>query len=40
MPFFCPVFEDGLRTALSDLASNLRAVGSRRPEDVAEAPGA
>jgi dihydrolipoamide dehydrogenase len=39
MPFYHPVLEEGLRTALRDLASNLRAIGSCRPEDLAEAPG-
>jgi dihydrolipoamide dehydrogenase len=39
MPFYHPVLEEGLRTALRDLASNLRAIGGCRPEDLAEAPG-
>jgi dihydrolipoamide dehydrogenase len=40
MPFYHPVLEEGLRTALRDLASDLRAMGGCRPEDLAEAPGA
>jgi dihydrolipoamide dehydrogenase len=39
MPFYHPVLEEGLRAALRDLASNLRAIGGCRPEDLAEAPG-
>jgi dihydrolipoamide dehydrogenase len=39
MPFYHPVLEEGLRTALRDLAGNLRAMGGCRPEDMAEAPG-
>lgn len=39
MPFYHPVLEEGLRTALRDLARNLRAIGSCRPEDLAEVPG-
>lgn len=40
MPFYHPVLEEGLRTALRDLARALRAEGGCRPEDMAEAPGA
>jgi len=39
MPFYHPVLEEGLRTALHDLARALRAEGGCRPEDMAEAPG-
>jgi dihydrolipoamide dehydrogenase len=39
MPFYHPVLEEGVRTALRDLAGNLRAMGGCRPEDMAEAPG-
>ena len=39
MPFYHPVLEEGLRTALRDLAGTLRAMGGCRPEDMAEAPG-
>jgi dihydrolipoamide dehydrogenase len=39
MPFYHPVFEEGLRTALRELASDLRVIGACRPEDLAEAPG-
>jgi dihydrolipoamide dehydrogenase len=39
MPFYHPVLEEGLRTALRDLAASLRATGGCRPEDLAEAPG-
>lgn len=40
MPFYHPVLEEGLRTALRELARALRAEGGCRPEDMAEAPGA
>lgn len=39
MPFYHPVLEEGLRTALRSLARELRAMGGCRPEDLAEAPG-
>lgn len=39
MPFYHPVLEEGLRTALRNLARELRAMGGCRPEDLAEAPG-
>jgi len=39
MPFYHPVLEEGLRTALRDLARALGALGSCRPEDFAKAPG-
>jgi dihydrolipoamide dehydrogenase len=39
MPFYHPVLEEGLRTALRDLAYRLSALGRCRPEDLAEAPG-
>ena len=39
MPFYHPVLEEGLRTALRDLAAQLRVVGQCRPEDLADAPG-
>lgn len=39
MPFYHPVLEEGLRTALRHLASELGALGNCRPEDLAEAPG-
>ena len=39
MPFYHPVLEEGLRTALRALARGLRVQGSCRPEDLAEAPG-
>jgi dihydrolipoamide dehydrogenase len=39
MPFYHPVLEEGLRTALRTLARELRAMGGCRPEDLAEAPG-
>lgn len=39
MPFYHPVLEEGLRTALRDLAGKLRVEGQCRPEDMAEAPG-
>ena len=40
MPFYHPVLEEGLRTALRDLAGNLRVLAQCRPEDEASAPGA
>jgi len=39
MPFYHPVLEEGLRTGLRALARELRAQGSCRPEDFADAPG-
>jgi dihydrolipoamide dehydrogenase len=39
MPFYHPVLEEGLRTALRDLAATLRVLGQCRPEDLAESPG-
>jgi dihydrolipoyl dehydrogenase len=40
MPFYHPVYEEGLRTALRELAAKLRVTGECRCEDMAEAPGA
>ena len=40
MPFYHPVLEEGLRTALRDLAAQLGVLGQCRPEDLADAPGA
>ena len=39
MPFYHPVVEEGLRTALRGLAAKLRVTGECRSEDLAEAPG-
>ncbi|WP_206931515.1 dihydrolipoyl dehydrogenase [Roseococcus thiosulfatophilus] len=39
MPFYHPVLEEGLRTALRDLAAKLQLLDRCRPEDLAEAPG-
>jgi dihydrolipoamide dehydrogenase len=39
MPFYHPVLEEGLRTALRHLASELGVLDGCRPEDFAEAPG-
>ena len=39
MPFYHPVIEEGLRTALRDLAAKLRVTGECRSEDMATAPG-
>ena len=39
MPFYHPVVEEGLRTALRDLARKLRVTGECRAEDMAFAPG-
>ncbi len=39
MPFYHPVIEEGVRTALRDLARNLRLLGGCRSEAHAEAPG-
>jgi dihydrolipoamide dehydrogenase len=40
MPFYHPTLEEGLRTALRDLARKLRVIERCRPEDLAEGPGA
>jgi dihydrolipoamide dehydrogenase len=40
MPFYHPVLEEGLRTALRSLAQKLKVSGACRCEDMAEAPGA
>ncbi len=40
MPFYHPVFEEGLRTGVRDLAEKLRVTGDCRCEDLSEAPGA
>ncbi len=40
MPFYHPVFEEGLRSALRELAAKLRVSGECPPEDLADAPGA
>ncbi len=39
MPFYHPVFEEGLRTVLRDLAKKLEVSGDCRCEDLADAPG-
>lgn len=39
MPFYHPVLEEGLRTALRALATELDALGGCRCEDLAESPG-
>jgi dihydrolipoamide dehydrogenase len=39
LPIYHPVFEEGLRTALRDLAGKLEVTGECRGEDMAEAPG-
>jgi dihydrolipoamide dehydrogenase len=39
MPFYHPVLEEGLRTALRDLAQNLGVLGGCRSEDLADSPG-
>lgn len=39
MPFYHPVVEEGLRTALRDLAYELKVVDTLRCEDMAEEPG-
>jgi dihydrolipoamide dehydrogenase len=39
MPFYHPVLEEGLRTALRDLAAKLRVTGECRDEDFSGAPG-
>jgi dihydrolipoamide dehydrogenase len=39
MPIYHPVFEEGLRTALRDLAAKLRITADCRSEDLADAPG-
>jgi dihydrolipoamide dehydrogenase len=40
MPFYHPVFEEGLRTGLRALAAKLRVTGDCRCEDLSDAPGA
>ena len=40
MPFYHPVLEEGLRSALRDLAARLKVTGQCRCEDLSEAPGA
>jgi dihydrolipoamide dehydrogenase len=40
MPFYHPVFEEGLRTGLRNLAAKLRVTGDCPCEDLADAPGA
>jgi dihydrolipoamide dehydrogenase len=40
LPFYHPVLEEGLRTALRELAKKLEILGSCRGEDLAESPGA
>jgi dihydrolipoamide dehydrogenase len=39
MPFYHPVFEEGLRSGLRELAAKLRVTGECRGEDMADAPG-
>ncbi len=39
-PVYHPVFEEGIRTALRDLAKNLRIAGQCPPQDRGEGPGA
>ena len=39
LPFYHPVVEEGLRTALRDLAGKLEVTGDCRAEDLATAPG-
>jgi dihydrolipoamide dehydrogenase len=39
LPIYHPVFEEGLRTALRDLAGKLQITGDCREEDMADAPG-
>jgi len=39
MPVYHPVLEEGLRTALRDLAKKLQLAGECRAEDFANAPG-
>ena len=39
LPFYHPVIEEGIRTAIRDLAEKLKVTGFCPPEDLAEAPG-
>jgi dihydrolipoamide dehydrogenase len=39
MPYYHPVLETGIRTALRDLARQLGAIGQCRPEDLEDSPG-
>ncbi|MGF1466398.1 MAG: dihydrolipoyl dehydrogenase [Sandaracinaceae bacterium] len=40
LPFYHPVFEEGLRTGLRDLGTRLRVTGTCSPESRSDAPGA
>lgn len=40
MPYYHPVIEEGIRTALRDLARELKIEGRCRPEDCSDCPGA
>lgn len=40
MPYYHPVVEEGIRTALRDLAKTLKIEGRCRPEDTSDCPGA
>jgi dihydrolipoamide dehydrogenase len=40
MPYYHPVVEEGIRTALRDLAKTLKVEGRCRPEDTSDCPGA
>jgi dihydrolipoamide dehydrogenase len=40
MPIYHPVFEEGLRTALRELANKLRVTGDCPCEDLADRPAA
>ena len=39
LPFYHPVLEEGIRTALRDLAARLQITGRCLPGDCADAPG-
>jgi len=39
MPFYHPVLEEGMRTAIRDLAANLQVLGGCPAEDLVETPG-
>ncbi len=39
LPFYHPVIEEGIRTALRDLSAKLKIRGRSRPQDLESGPG-
>ena len=39
LPFYHPVIEEGIRTALRDLSAKLKVRGRSRPQDLESGPG-